>query len=94
MELCWRSNNCLRGAAVRSAGTQASSEAKCTMAAVLSAVPPGPTLHLAELSMSSCPSVSCGCSFAAALCGAFCSSGWRAGMDSGFWLAKGQPFFC
>ena len=47
LELCWRSTECLRGAATRSGGTLASSEAKCTMAAALSAASPGPALHLA-----------------------------------------------
>ena len=38
--------SCLRGDAVLSAGSPASSEATCTTAAALSAAPPGPTLHL------------------------------------------------
>ena len=49
LELCWRSIGCPRGAAVRPAGTLASSEAKCTMAAALSAASPGPPLHLTGL---------------------------------------------
>ena len=47
LELCWRSTECLRGAAIRSDGTLASSEAKCTTEPALSAASPGPALHLA-----------------------------------------------